>query len=54
MNYNSLLAAFKRGRIQGFTATQNIADKNFSGAINYKFTIPRYYAIFFNQEKILH
>jgi len=51
MYYNSLLAAFKRGRIQGFTATQNIADKNFSGAINYKFTIPRYYAIFFNQEK---
>jgi ABC-type transport system substrate-binding protein len=50
-DYNSLAAAFKRGRVQGFVSAPDIAKNTFSGAINYAYTMPRYYAIFFNQEK---
>lgn len=46
----SLAAAFKRGRVQGFVSTPDIAKNTFSGAVDYAYTLPRYYAIFLNQE----
>lgn len=48
-NSESLSAAFKRGRVQGFISSSN-ASSAFSGATDYVYTLPRYYAIFFNQE----
>jgi len=50
-DYESLSAAFKRGRVQGFASSLNTSGNAFSGATNYVYTFPRYYAIFFNQEK---
>lgn len=50
-DYTSLAAAFKHGRVQGFVSSPDIAGNKFSGAVDYAYTLARYYAIFFNQEK---
>jgi ABC-type transport system substrate-binding protein len=50
-DYASLAAAFKRGRVQGFVSSSDVSGNTFSGAVDYTYTLPRYYAIFFNQEK---
>ncbi len=51
-DYDSLAAAFKRGRVQGYAFASEIAGNTvFSGTVDYSYTLPRYYAIFFNQEK---
>ncbi len=49
-DYNSLGAAFKRGQIQGFVPSAEMAKNNFPNAHNYAYSLPRYFAIFFNSE----
>jgi len=48
-NYDSLVSAFKRGRVQGYAPITAGAAP--AGAKLYSYTIPRYFAIFFNPEK---
>lgn len=51
-DYNSLASAFKRGRVQGFVPLeQNSAVAAPAGTNSYNYSIPRYFAIFFNPEK---
>ncbi|MFA6376321.1 MAG: ABC transporter substrate-binding protein [Candidatus Paceibacterota bacterium] len=49
-DYDSLTAAFKRGRIQGFVPLADQADSIPAGTNSYAYSLPRYFAIFFNPE----
>jgi len=49
-DYVSLQAAFKKGKIDGFVPPEN-TTVNVAGMNYYNFSIPRYFAVFFNPEK---
>lgn len=51
-NYDALTAAFKQGKIQGFLPREETASNGSpAGTVLYNYTMPRYFAIFFNPEK---
>jgi ABC-type transport system substrate-binding protein len=49
-NYSDLATAFKRGQIQGFVSSPNTDKNSFSKTDIHTYSLPRYYAIFFNAE----
>lgn len=48
-DYESLASAFKRGRIQGFTPSNQTGTAP-AGTVSYAYSLPRYFAIFLNPE----
>jgi len=49
-DYEALAAAFKQGRIQGYAARESNGTVP-AGATAYNYSIPRYFAVFFNPKK---
>lgn len=49
-DYNSLASAFKRGRVQGYIPSADLAGATPAGTDSYSYSLPRYFAIFFNPD----
>ncbi|UMX48146.1 MAG: peptide ABC transporter substrate-binding protein [Candidatus Nealsonbacteria bacterium DGGOD1a] len=49
-NYADLVSAFKRGRVQGFVPSADIGVSGLAGANSFNYSMPRYFAIFFNPD----
>lgn len=49
-DYNDLIAAFKRGKVQGFSPNQDTIQSNLKEITTYSYSLPRYFAIHFNPE----
>jgi ABC-type transport system substrate-binding protein len=49
-DYDSLASAFKRGRVQGYIPSTNLSGTIPAGTNSYAYSLPRYFAIFFNPD----
>ncbi|MCU0652811.1 MAG: ABC transporter substrate-binding protein, partial [Candidatus Pacebacteria bacterium] len=47
---NALATAMKRGQVQGFLASEDVFRSGVAGANSYSYTMPGYFAIFFDAE----